>query len=537
MAFFDTKEELLNSAHIEAISQGQALVTTRSTDTSVYLECARNHCKKKPRLICPYLLCGSQNGEKWKLEVIHTHHKHYDMFDLMGPTPTRYLSDDQIGWIESLLKIEVKPPEILQYLQVFDRNTMAIPEDILKVRELIEKENNAPYEGSPIEELVRRLKAEEWEHEVYHDGFRVTRVVFADRASSKFARKHNALFLTDSQYYDNCFDCKFLHIVTQTPYGRTLSAAFCVLMDESTESYEWALAAFKSLVNLEKRKPVFCTDLCEELISAISSQFPESQHLLCSWRVNRAVNLETRAMVRDREVHKNLVDKWMQLTNSVSEEQYNEHEESLKILLQSRPGVMRHLQDTWLKHKSKFVVAWTNKHLHFGNASRRTVDTTHLALKRKLGIKKPDLIQSFRRISAFLHSQLEKLTHNSTNDDMSIWTMRPGPLFEILTRKLSGPPLFLIEDQLKRLTDSEELVACTNSHRNMMGVPCAHQLKSFFDEQKAIPLELVDPFWHTKNIPLPEPKNPRERVKRRKTGDMPITLSEIRAMAHICPSI
>ncbi|XP_065854893.1 uncharacterized protein [Euphorbia lathyris] len=66
----------------------------------------------------------------------------------------------------------------------------------------------------------------------------------------------------------------------------------------------------------------------------------------------------------------------------------DEYEKNVRLMMDTMsrlyPRVVSYVQDTWLVHKEKFVVAWTKNVLHFGNTTSCRVESEHAGLKQWL---------------------------------------------------------------------------------------------------------------------------------------------------------
>src|ERR1700709_2245772 len=66
---------------------------------------------------------------------------------------------------------------------------------------------------------------------------------------------------------------------------------------------------------------------------------------------------------------------------------------------------IRYLKETWLIHKEKFIVAWTQQYLHLGNSATSRVEGSHAFLKKHIGASTGDMLLVFERISQALQAQ------------------------------------------------------------------------------------------------------------------------------------
>ena len=104
------------------------------------------------------------------------------------------------------------------------------------------------------------------------------------------------------------------------------------------------------------------------LMKALEDIFSESSYLLCLFHINRNVEQKaTKVFGIETMGLKFSHGLWKRLVESRDEAEYEKWLNQLFFAHSKRPKLVSYLSDTWLVYKERFVHAWTNNILHFGN--------------------------------------------------------------------------------------------------------------------------------------------------------------------------
>ena len=95
----------------------------------------------------------------------------------------------------------------------------------------------------------------------------------------------------DATYKTNRYKLPLLIITGINALGGSFYVAFCFLAGEQFEDYFWALQQYRDMcIELDVHDPIInITDREESLINAHHEVFPDSEHMLCVWHINRNV--------------------------------------------------------------------------------------------------------------------------------------------------------------------------------------------------------------------------------------------------------
>jgi len=395
---------------------------------------------------------------------------------------------------------------------------------------------------TPTEYLAMKLDEGfgdgEWLHRMeLTEESRVKFLFWAHRKSVEYANKFNRVFLFDCTYKTNRYGRPLLHIVGMTPTNDSFSIAFCILPDEKAESYEWALATFFSFLDqpwneptaAESDPPVLCTDRDLALLKVLRENYAKFPHLLCIWHINKNVQANCKSLFPTEEDYKKFFSLWMAVVTAPTEEGFDEALGILKKWCEEpgnglRADALEYLQKVWLIHKEKFVVAWTRQYRHLGessfsklimvydlytgNAATSRVEGAHHYMKNYIGSSSADILSVFELVAKGVEAQLNSIRAALADERVKIPTFGDKKLLSCLYRNITRHALRLIDNEYRRLKNAEDpkkppLRPCTNRFTGMMGLPCAHRLRSLIEKNEAVELTEIHPFWRIDDTPLP----------------------------------
>ena len=79
---------------------------------------------------------------------------------------------------------------------------------------------------------------------------------------------------------------------------------------------------------------------------------------------------------------------------------------------------IRCVKETWLIHKEKFIVVWTQQYLHLGNSATKRVEGSHAFLERHLRASTGDMLLVSERTSQALQAQHSTLEYVLARDQI-----------------------------------------------------------------------------------------------------------------------
>lgn len=304
--------------------------------------------------------------------------------------------------------------------------------------------------------------------------------------------------MLDCTYKTNKYLLPLLHIVGVASSNKSFSAAFVLMQDEKTETYEWALTQFLRRLNLPAdESPILCTDRDLAFTNAIKSVAPLSPHLLCVWHVNKNVKMHWKKAGESVPLD-DFMARWNAVMYASTEHEYERELQKLEAFCGAvrRADMVDYLKSTWLIHKEKIVVVWTKRFMHFGNAATSRAEGAHAILKGSwVPNSSADLRKLFKKLELHTAQQLGAIEEAAQGSKTKTPLFANGDMFASIVRRVEHHAIKLVHGKLaevRRATPRAPLLPCTHTFSATMGLPCAHVLQSL-----GRPLELrdFDEFW------------------------------------------
>jgi histone-lysine N-methyltransferase SETD2 len=321
---------------------------------------------------CPFLLKGIKldGDDEWMLEVECGLHNHPAAENLEGHSYVGRLSREETSLLVDMSKSLVRPKEILHTIKQKDPLNKTTMKTIYNVRQrarLIEKAGR-----SQMQQLLGKLCEHnyiEW-HRSCAITDRVKDLFFAHPISIEILRAFPQVLIMDCTYKTNRYRLPLLEIVGVTSTNLTFSVALAYLEGELEDNYIWALSRLKTVLEDGWVPNIIITDRELALMNAIERVFPTSKHMLCRWHINRNVLKKSKSSFDTKEKWDKFMVEWNMLVHSSTEDEYNARLSILETDSTCYPEVLAYVKSTWLNsYKERFVEAWTNNYMHFGNTT------------------------------------------------------------------------------------------------------------------------------------------------------------------------
>ncbi|KAG5564780.1 hypothetical protein RHGRI_000851 [Rhododendron griersonianum] len=188
---------------------------------------------------------------------------------------------------------------------------------------------------------------------------------------------------------------------------------------------------------------------------------------------------------------------WGLVVLSTSAEQYEERLRALKRDFKMVPAALEYLEKNWLEpYKERFVGAWTDNIMHFGNLTINRAESAHAKLKHQLKHSQCNFDGIWEKIHRLI---LLQETEVRGSFEKSLTCMQHDfriPLFDSLRGVVSknGMTLVLVASrQVQWLVESN--IACGCALRKTHGLPCAHEIAPYKTGNISIPLDLIHDHW------------------------------------------
>ena len=195
--------------------------------------------------------------------------------------------------------------------------------------------------------LVDELKEGRFEYEYRCDTTgHIIHLFFAHPISIPLTRTYPAVLLMDCTYKTNRFRMPLLDVVGMTSFNTTFFSCFAFLKSEEKEDYEWALTRVARLFDGIETPNVIVTDRELVLTNALETTFPDTQHLLCVWHVEKNVLSHFKRLFTEGEQWDEFLQQWTTAVNSKTEEDFNVQWQVLCARSEDKPSIIACLQDT-----------------------------------------------------------------------------------------------------------------------------------------------------------------------------------------------
>ncbi|XP_073222075.1 uncharacterized protein [Cicer arietinum] len=150
------------------------------------------------------------------------------------------------------------------------------------------------------------------------------------------------------------------------------------------DNFTWALQMVKEQITSGEVE-VIVTDRDLALMNAVENVFPKAVNLLCLFHIYKNVKAKCKMTVFPKKKQVQIMEAWEALIYSYDEAQYYMKLAIFEGICSSCSIFYDYVHEQWLiPHKERFVEAWTNRVMHFGNTTTQRVESAHWSLKRIL---------------------------------------------------------------------------------------------------------------------------------------------------------
>ena len=498
---FPSKDALVNAAQawaaensffLSKVSSDKERVVLKCVKRGEYRRCNKRHCVNQRqsstiKTNCPFLVKGrKQSSGEWKFILTNNVHNHLPMDNNIGHPQGRRLDKTQIDAIIQLNESLVRPNQIVAMAGVKGKSKLR---DIYNI---IATDKRKKLDGrTPIQYLMEHLLTTNcFSRPMYETSGHLKHLFFAFPESIKMTKRFSGVIIADSTYKTNKFKLPLLHFVGITSIGSSFSSAYCFLNAENEEAYKWALESFQLCFSLDQ-VPVFVTDNESALINAIYTTYPNAEHLLCIWHINKNITKNCKKCFEKGEDFEQFMKDWNIVLNSSDEALFELNLKKLTMDYEKFQTAVNYIISNMYPIKEKIIRCWTNNIKHFGTSVSSRVDGQHYAaIKRYLVSSTGDLLECFRAIKLareiqFSEYQIAVATEKEKNHH------RFGAKFSRVKQKVSSYALDLVLSQLKLPHPRPN---CTGHFSSIYGLPCSHIAESVekFDITHFSPQWLLD---------------------------------------------
>lgn len=436
----------------------------------------------------------------WVVKVQEHKHNH-SPFEHPHDIPSlRRLTQPQIDLISTLTEANVPPQAIRPLLGPEGSNRPM--RDIYNARALTRQSELAG--KKPITHLIRLLQGQNWFYRLKLSSTgTIQNLFFAHPGAIAMGRRFPHCFGIDCTYKTNRYKLPLCHIVGSTCFNSSFSLAFCFMQKEDESEYTWVLEQLKTLFSPQPpSQQTFVTDKEKALINAISKVFPESNHMLCVWHVNKSVLVKCKPIIRISKEWDEFNECWQSMINSPTLEALESNKSRLtKLASKYPPRLLNYLEVHWYPILNKIVQVHVSKYLHFGSRSTSRVEGSHWFVKRFLRSLTLDLLSCFKAFNMALkhqHIEFERRLASEKQKTMS----QISDQLSLLHTQISQYAIRLIDEQLSLLNKPQHQ-PCTGSFTSSFGLPCSHQLGVILSQNSKVSTDAIHSKWMLTAEPAP----------------------------------
>ncbi|XP_028071740.1 uncharacterized protein LOC114274068 [Camellia sinensis] len=241
-----------------------------------------------------------------------------------------------------------------------------------------------------------------------------------------------------------------------------LLVAFAYLQYEKEDNYTWTLGLLRNVMDENTLPSVVVTDRESALMNAICTVFPTTTNLLCRWHIGKNVLANCKKMFKTKDKWEMFIMSWNMLVMSSSEEVYMQRLSLLYSEFSTYEDALHYVTSSWLDtYKSKFMTAWTDTFMHFGNS------TTNSEIK----------------------SSFEK------NKIVVQHDFKPAQFKELRGNVLITALEILLAESKRASSVGIDITTCGCVVRRTHGLPCVHEIANYMRKNRPIPLSSVYSYW------------------------------------------
>ena len=431
---------------------------------------------------CPFMLKGVPlGGDRWKLEVVCGEHNHVIPNTLVGHSFAGRLKEDEKKIVKDLSLCGVKPKQILATLKQRDPDNLATMKTIYNVKAYLRLRD---LEGrSIVQQLMKMLDEKHYVHYCRSDPNtdEIMDIFWAHPDSILLARCFPSVVMVDCTYKTNRYQLPLLQIVGTTSTSKTFCIALALLYKERENNYEWAYTHLKNLFDPNALPSVFVSDREQASMNAIEKVFPDARLLLCTFHISKKVEQHCKPTCNTKEEWTNFIQGWHDVMQAECEKDFFDRWEAFK---QNCPlkfaKCLNYLATTWLIHKEKFVLAWTNEVKHRGNRTTNRAEGAHAKLKRWIGSSQGTFTTLWEALDNLIKVEIDEVKADFEQSMMKVRHFHKFSQFKELRSHVSHFALTKIVEEMARIQYVRvDIHACGHAARTVYGILCAHEIMHY----------------------------------------------------------
>lgn len=322
---------------------------------------------------CPFKLKGQKlaTDDDWTLEVINGVHNHPASRNIDGGHSfAGRLTEQEANILIDMSKNNISPKEILQTLKQRDTHNASTIKAIYNARQKYKVGDQIG--RSQIQQLMLKLLRHNYIecHRSNEDTRGIRDLFWVHPFALELLKAFPRVLIVDCTSKHNGCHLPLLEIVGVTSTELTFSVAFAYLQSEQEDNFVWALERLRSIVESNVLPSVIVTDKNLALMNAIQGVFPNATNLICRSHISRDILANCKKLFESKDRWEAFINSWNVLVLSTSEEEYRLRLNTMESQFRGYPLALNYVKQTWLfNYKEKFVAAWTNFIMHYGNVT------------------------------------------------------------------------------------------------------------------------------------------------------------------------
>ncbi|XP_073224785.1 protein FAR-RED IMPAIRED RESPONSE 1-like [Cicer arietinum] len=304
------------------------------------------------------------------------------------------------------------------------------------------------------------------------------------------------ILIMDSTYKTCRYQMPLLEIIGVTSTEMTFCVGFAYLQFERVDNFTCALQMVKEQITSGEVE-VIVTDRDLALMNAIENVFPKAANLLCLFHICKHVKAKCKMTVFPKKKQVQIMEAWEALIYSYDEAQYYTKLAIFEGICSSCSIFYDYVHEQWLiPHKERFVEAWTNRVMHFGNTTTQRVESAHWSLKRILQDNIGDICSVWEAINSMIVLQHNEIIASFEKSIIQKVHRYSNKLYANLHGVVSKNAIDHIAaeyDRVKYVGIDQTECRCTI--RTTHGQPCACEIARYSMIPRSIPLDDIHVWW------------------------------------------
>ncbi|XP_027192409.2 uncharacterized protein [Cicer arietinum] len=287
-----------------------------------------------------------------------------------------------------------------------------------------------------------------------------------------------------------------LEIIGVTSTEMAFCVGFAYLQSERVDNFTWALQMVKEQITSGEVE-VIVTDRDLALMNAVENVFPKAVNLLCLFHICKNVKAKCKMTVFSKKKQVQIMEAWEALIYSYDEAQYYMKLAIFEGICSSCSIFYHYVHEQWLiPHKERFVEAWTNRVMHFGNTTTQRVESAHWSLKRILQDSIGDICSVWETINSMIvlqHNEIIASFEKSIIQKVHRYSNRLYANLRGVVSKNAIDHIAAEYDRVKYVGIDQTECRCTI--RTTHGLPCACEIARYSMIPRSIPLDAIHGWW------------------------------------------